>query len=185
MPFLKHSLGRASLALLALVCLPSASPSQEWIRVRSPHFVVATDAGEKRGREIALKFEQLRLVFAKLLSTGKLSSPVPMRILAFRNLKGFNEVAPLLNGKQQQNVEGFFLGATDLDFIALNLSMGEEFPLVYHEYSHALLRANFQQIPMWFNEGFATYYQTIRIEKTTSRLEIARNMQALFFIIGR
>ena len=46
-----------SLLILNIVPLAFASDPQ-WVEVRSPHFNVVTDAGEKRGRETALKFEQ-------------------------------------------------------------------------------------------------------------------------------
>ena len=35
----------------------------QWIEVKSPHFSVVTDAREKRGRETAMRFEQMRAVF--------------------------------------------------------------------------------------------------------------------------
>jgi hypothetical protein len=40
----------------------------QWVEVHSPHFSVITDTGEKRGREVALKFEQMRAVFGALLT---------------------------------------------------------------------------------------------------------------------
>jgi len=56
--------------LWALALLPAAGakdPEPKWIRVSSTHFSVLTDAGEKNGREIVLRFEQMRGVFADLM----------------------------------------------------------------------------------------------------------------------
>jgi len=72
------------------------TPAQEWTSVHSPHFVVSTDDGEKRYRELAPCFEAMRRVFERLVSNDKLSSPVPLQILAFRNSKGFSQVAPFI-----------------------------------------------------------------------------------------
>ena len=36
------------------------------MEIRSSHFSVVTDAGEKRGHEVALRFEQMRAVFGAL-----------------------------------------------------------------------------------------------------------------------
>lgn len=33
---------------------------QEWVEVHSPNFSVVTDAGEKKGRQVAMRFEQMR-----------------------------------------------------------------------------------------------------------------------------
>src|SRR5581483_4450813 len=49
-----------SLCLLLLAFLPLSSRAEQWTEVRSPNFVVATDAGEKRGRDAAFRFEQIR-----------------------------------------------------------------------------------------------------------------------------
>ena len=46
-----------SFALIVLCALahPLFAGEPQWIEVRSPHFSIVTDAGEKRGRETALK----------------------------------------------------------------------------------------------------------------------------------
>jgi hypothetical protein len=36
------------------------------MEIRSPHFSVVTDAGEKRGREVAMRFEQMRTVLRRM-----------------------------------------------------------------------------------------------------------------------
>jgi len=49
---------------------PSQAASEEkdkWQEYRSAHFVVITDAGEKKGREIAIRFEQMRNLFGQML----------------------------------------------------------------------------------------------------------------------
>ncbi len=39
-----------------------AKDEPKWIDVHTTHFSVITDAGEKRGREVALRMEQMRAV---------------------------------------------------------------------------------------------------------------------------
>src|ERR1700730_5124067 len=90
-----------SLLLITFVSYSYAGEA-EWIEVRSPHFSVVTDAGEKRGRETALKFEQMRAVFGALLTKAKVNLPVPLQIVAFRNTKEFRQFAPLWQGKPTQ-----------------------------------------------------------------------------------
>ena len=38
-------------------------PNQGWVEVRSAHFVVSSNAGEKEARRIADQFEQMRALF--------------------------------------------------------------------------------------------------------------------------
>ena len=153
---------RISLIAIVAACLGSVTPAQEWVTVRSPHFVVSTDAGEKRCREIAVRFEQMRLIFEKLLSNDKLTSPIPLQILAFRNSKGFSQVAPLRNGKPDPGIMGVFQPGGDMNFVALDLSTEAGFPGVFHEYAHSVLHANFRHLPLWFDEGVAKYYETAK-----------------------
>jgi len=142
---------RISLIAIVLACSGSVTPAQEWVTVRSPHFVVSTDAGEKRCREVAVRFEQMRRVFEKLLSNDKLTSPVPLQILAFRNSKGFSQVAPSKDGKPETGIVGVFQTGGDMNFIALDLSTESGFPIVFHEYAHSVLHANFRYLPLWFD----------------------------------
>src|SRR5207248_4733554 len=62
--------------LLSFLLSPSLSQAQKWVEIRSPHFVVDTDAGDKRGREVALHFEQMRTIFGQLLSKLTVNVPV-------------------------------------------------------------------------------------------------------------
>lgn len=156
---------RISLVVVVMASLGRVTPAQEWTSVHSPHFVVSTDAGEKRCREVAVRFEQMRLVFEKLLSNDKLTSPVPLQILAFRNSKGFSQVAPSKNGKPDTGIMGVFQPGGDMNFIALDLSTESGFPLVFHEYAHSVLHANFRHLPLWFDEGVAKYYETAKFDK--------------------
>ena len=59
----------------------------QWIEVRSPNFSVITDAGDKRGRDVALHFEQMRSVFGTLMTRANVNLSVPLQIVAFRNTK--------------------------------------------------------------------------------------------------
>jgi hypothetical protein len=43
--------------------------------VRSPNFSVVTDAGERQGREVAMRFEQMRAAFGTLMTKAKPFAP--------------------------------------------------------------------------------------------------------------
>jgi hypothetical protein len=81
-------------AVPSAIPLASASEAQ-WIEIQFPHFSVLTDAGEKRGREVAMRFEQMRSVFGTLLTNVNVNLPIPLQIVAFRNSKEFRQFAPL------------------------------------------------------------------------------------------
>ncbi|HLW85469.1 MAG TPA: hypothetical protein VKR60_09670 [Candidatus Sulfotelmatobacter sp.] len=150
--------------LAALLCLsaPAANPSP-WLEIHSTHFTVITDAGEKKGREVALRFEQMRAVFAGLLGKEKLHQPVPVTILAFKSDKTYYQLAPLRQGKPI-DVPGFFLPGEDQDFFVLNVFEDEPWRAVAHDLAHMLLNANYPPAQGWFDEGLAEYFSSVRVD---------------------
>ncbi len=154
------------LALLMGVLLAASAPAAEpspWLELHSSHFVVFTDAGEKRGKEVALRFEQMRAAFASLLAKDRLNQSRPLTILALKNDKTYYQSAPLHQG-QPIAVPGFFLAGDDQDIIVLNLFEPEPWRTVAHDLAHYLLSYNYPSVPGWFDEGLAEYFGSIRVD---------------------
>jgi len=155
---------------LFLCSIPaSAAEPSLWLEIHSSHFTVITDAGDKKGREVALRFEQMRAVFATLLGKERLHQSVPLTILAFDNDKSYYQVAPLIHVQgqaqgQPTDVPGFFLLGDDQDFIVLNLSEEESWRAVAHDFATMLLAYNYPPAQGWFDEGLAEYFSSIRVD---------------------
>jgi len=124
----------------------------------------------KKGKEVALRFEQMRAVFAILLMKDRLNESLPLTILAFKNDKDYYQSAPLHQG-QPIGVPGFFVPGEDQNFIVLNLFEEESWRAVAHDFAHLLLNYNYPPVEGWFDEGLAEYF--IRSASTTSRLRSA------------
>jgi hypothetical protein len=153
-------------AMLLCVLFSTPAPATEqspWREIHSPHYTVITDAGEKKGTEIALRFEQMRAAFATLLMKDRLNEPVPLTILAFRNDKDYYQSAPLRQG-QPIDVPGFLLPSEDQNFIVLNLLEEESWRAVAHDFAHLLIDYNYPPVPGWFDEGLAEYFSSIRLD---------------------
>ncbi len=75
------SLYRSALLAAALLLLPAialCAKHETWVEVRSPHFIVVSNAGEKQARKIAVQFEQVRSLFRGLITIAKdAPSPLP------------------------------------------------------------------------------------------------------------
>jgi tetratricopeptide (TPR) repeat protein len=162
----------ASLSLLiAAVLSPAAFAGEpEWIEITSPHFSVVTDAGERRGREVATRFEQMRAVYATLMTNANVNIPVPLQIVAFRNSKELRQVSPLWNGKPVQ-LAGLFQGGKDRCFIMLDMSVDNPWNVVFHEYAHQLMNGTLtDEVDPWFEEGFAEYFSSIEVDSHQARV---------------
>jgi len=75
-----------SLLAITLSVRPAvASDEPKWHEIHSAHFYVLTDAGDKRGREVALRMEQMRTLFGQLLLRDKLKMSVPITVIALKS----------------------------------------------------------------------------------------------------
>ena len=91
-PTAMHSvIGRCATAVLAGVLLsPMAPAAEQWTKLTSSHFELYTTAGERKGREALLYFEQVRDFSNRTRSSGK---PVPnarVRIIVSRGSEARN-----------------------------------------------------------------------------------------------
>ncbi len=153
-----------SSGLLLVACFPRvalAKDEPKWIEVHSAHFSVLTDGGEKRGREVALRMEQMRAVFGQLLMKDRLKMPVPITVIAFKSDKQYGEVAPA----KQSMAGGFYIPGYDRVYIGLNLFEMEPWRAIAHSLGHYFLNYNYPPTQGWFDEGMAEYFGAVQIGK--------------------
>ena len=163
---MKHRFGIRTVvfALLIADCfsrLAFAKYEPKWIEVHTAHFSVITDAGDKRGREVALRMEQMRAVFGQLLLKDKLKMPVPITVIALKSDKQYGLVAPA----KQSMAGGFYVPGPDRVYIVLNLFEIDPWRAVAHPLAHYLLNYNYPPTQGWFDEGLAEYFGSIYIGK--------------------
>ncbi|MEP6901705.1 MAG: tetratricopeptide repeat protein [Actinomycetota bacterium] len=140
----------------------NVSAKDEWLRVQSKNFQLIGNAGEKDLRRVATKLEQFRFVFTQLFPKMKFNSPIPTRVVVFKDEKSFKLFKPA------EWVAGYFQPSDDINYIALSTEGEKEdtFRVIFHEYTHFLIDNSLgrSNIPPWFNEGIAEYYEQFLIE---------------------
>src|SRR5579863_1537610 len=80
-----------SVLLPLLVCsIPLTAADRPWIEVKTDHFTVLSNSGEKDAREAAVDLERIRLVLTKLLPSLKTdpNAPILVFITADEDLYG-------------------------------------------------------------------------------------------------
>lgn len=150
------------LAALFLCSLASGAEDR-WLRLKSEHFEVLTDAGTGPGREVLRRMEQIRHVFETRTKRVNLT-PLPVRVFVFRGESDFRpyQVHP--------DAAGYYQPGSDRDYIAMQLTGVDTYRIVYHEYTHLLLRHAGYRVPMWFNEGIAELFSTADVGKDEVRI---------------
>lgn len=145
--------------------------------LRGANVVVIGQQSPKTLRGIAVNLEQFRMVVGSLLRGATQPLPMPTVVYAFDDRKAFEPFAPLTAEGKPASLGGYCHcgAASDVSFIALNLgSYGDASRLVFHEYTHQLVRNAVSGIPVWLNEGLAEYYSTFEITASASAGNIGR-----------
>jgi tetratricopeptide (TPR) repeat protein len=153
---------------------PAASdPNQGWVEVRTPHFTVATNAGEKDGRRIASQFEQIRAMFQAAFNSQLRVDPAqPIIILAAKNEATMKLLVPEdWSVKGHVHHSGMYQEGEDKHYVIMRLDAegNNPFHTLYHEYTHALLHLNFSDLPLWLDEGLAEFFGNSTLGTKESR----------------
>ncbi len=160
---------RLGLIVAIVFCFLSAfsanapvSAKDTWTSVRSKNFLLLGNAGDKDIRQVAIRLEQFREVFSRLFTTLKINSLVPTTVIVFKNDESYRPFKP------NANTAGFFQPGPEVNYITLELSHDlnnapDPFNIIFHEYTHLLVRNTSGNVPTWFNEGLAEYYSTFSI----------------------
>jgi len=139
-----------------LTCLPLHAGEPKWLQISSSHFIVITDAGPKKGHEVAARFEQMRGVFSQLMMRQKIRMSQPVEILALQNPVTYGQLAP-----QGTSLPAFFLRGEERVFVVVNASVPDSWRAIEHPFAHYMLDYNYPPTAPWFDEGFAEYFAAL------------------------
>lgn len=172
-------MGKRLISLVLLLATTPVTPilardkAQNWIEVRSPHFVVVTNSSEKQGRHVADQFERMRSVFHVAFPKLQIDPGAPIIVLAIKDEKDFRALEPAAYlAKGSLKLGGLFLRAPDKNYVLMRLDAEGEHPysVVYHEYTHLLMGKSAEWMPLWMNEGLAEFYQNTEIREKDASL---------------
>jgi hypothetical protein len=141
--------------------------------IQSPPVQIIAMEDQQRLIEYALLMDQDQPFAGNVLDSGNLITE------ADNGFRAGVEPGPESGLKtiRKYAVKGVYLHNQDVDYILLNLKLLNRQPtptqsririgreVVLHEYAHRLLESNFPVLPRWFEEGFAVYFSTIKIQK--------------------
>jgi tetratricopeptide (TPR) repeat protein len=165
----------ALFAAKSLRSTPVPADKQEtWVEATTPHFTVLSNDGEKTARRIAQQFEQIRILYSKVLSPNlRLDPGIPIVIIAAKNEESLAQIIPeYWAQKGHTHPPGLFLPGSEKNYIAIRTDEHGEFPylIVYHEYVHLIVNLNYQHIPLWLNEGYATFLGSATLLPKSGRI---------------
>ncbi len=167
-------LSALALSAAAVFQLGPTAADDAWVRVRSPHFEVLSDAGMAPAREAALRLERLRGVLLRLFPGGE-DVGRPISVLLLRSQGRFLRLIPREHAGGT-HLGGFFLGGSGRDYAVAHLSPAQvrPFEAVEHEYAHLILNSSLLAQPVWVAEGLAELTSDAILEGNEARLGSGR-----------
>jgi tetratricopeptide (TPR) repeat protein len=180
----------AALFLLAALFCPAArgadkdkekKPEKEkkekiepWVEIRTAHFIVASDGGEKTARRFADEFEAFLGVLQATMPNARVSTGVPVRILVSRNADSFARVLPEFpNNKNREQPPGLYFSSPEKTYIALRANAGGRFAFAdfFQSYAREVMKHSYRNLPPWIEEGYSSVYSSLTFHDGGFRLE--------------
>jgi tetratricopeptide (TPR) repeat protein len=165
---------------LLLVVAATAYAKDKWTSVRSRNFLLVGNASDKDIRRVGIRLEQFREVVARSFSNLNVKTAVPTTVIVFKDDESYRPFKP------NENTAGFFQAGTEVNYITLKM-LGDvreqdPFTIIFHEYTHLLVRNTKGRVPLWLDEGLAEFYSTFSITGDQSVVvgrPIARHVELL------
>jgi len=133
--------------LFLLPCLLAAE--DHWIKFTAGPFEVLTGAGQ-RGRETLVRFEEFRHALGEVVGETDLQMPQPVRILLFKNARGWITNDPIIQGRN-----------------CYAIVLEEKVPVspaVWSDLTRLFLAANTAQMPPAFEHGLVEFFSTFDVK---------------------
>ncbi|HXZ31879.1 MAG TPA: TonB family protein [Terriglobales bacterium] len=156
----------SSLIVVLLSSLCQAKPPN-WLEVRSPNFIVVSNAGEKQARKAAVQFEQIRAVFRQAIAIASAGPSPVITVLAVKDETSMRELLPEYWAKGHSHPSGFFASLQNQFYAAVQLDAQGTNPYenFYHEYYHTISVPYVPNLPLWLAEGLAEFFGHTNIEE--------------------
>ena len=154
--------------LLSFLATPALASEKPWTEARSAHFRVITNGSNGDARKVLREFEQMRWVFASRIPGARLEAGAPLTVFATRDEETAKTLDPGMWRRMGESLAGAYHAGREKQYALVRLDTwggdGAK-QVVYHEYTHSILRLNSHYLPLWLNEGLAEFYGYTRFEE--------------------
>jgi tetratricopeptide (TPR) repeat protein len=147
---------------------------EPWVEIRTPHFIVASDGGEKTARRIADEFESLLRVIQTTMPNSRLSTGVPVRIIGPRDGRSFGRAFPEFPfDKNHEQPPGLYFTGPEKTYIGIRANANGHFPYleIYQSYAREILKRSYRKLPPWLEEGYSAVYGNLTFSDRGFRLQ--------------
>lgn len=176
---IKSNISAAIFLLISFSAWPALQVEGDWTLGKSPKAWVLTDTSPEVARRAIERFEIVEKFVAHELGIDVHEDSRELRpqyVLIPRSRDLFDKLAPFQSKHRVSRASGFYIQS---DFNPLALiggdSRSENWETVCHEFTHRILNAHFDDLPLWAEEGLAELFSTIKLRKTDAQLTRSRD----------
>jgi tetratricopeptide (TPR) repeat protein len=143
---------------------PGVMAAEQWIEVKSAHFVVTSNAGQDSARTLAWQLEQIRGAIAALWPWAKVDLNTPLAVVALKDENSMKALAPAYwERKGGVHPSSVWVGGADQQYLAIRTDVSANDKLninpyvtSYFSYASLILGQSFEhELPLWFSRGLA------------------------------
>jgi hypothetical protein len=156
--------GASASGIPARAVAQNESPSG-WVEVRSPHFIIVSNASEDQAEKTAGHFEEIRAVFRTALPFASTHESPVITVLALRDEASMQQLLPDFWEKNHVRNAGLFVQRLGKAYIVLRLDLVTDntYETIYHEYFHSITTPYYPYLPLWLSEGLAEFFGNAEI----------------------
>ncbi len=178
-----RQIGSAIVVCVLFASVGAAAPAP-WLEVKSQHFTIVTNSGEKEARRTAWKFEQVRQALKVIWPWAAVDGGRPITVFAVRDENTLKTLGPQFWEGKGFRPSSFWVGDSDRTYIALRTDVAEPddvgenpYRMAYWCYVSAVLHRSLPvRAPEWYARGMTEVLSnTIVREK---ELHVGRLMNA-------
>src|SRR5215216_3822636 len=123
---------------------PDGLLQRRWFEARTAHFHLYSCGPTQEVARLAARLEQFREAYSLLAGTQAVASP-PIVVMVYPDVASLKPFLPLYQG-QPASLTAFFNRGSDENLIVLPIGNPFSLEIIFHEYTHLLLRHN---DPIW------------------------------------
>ena len=106
---------------LALLCVSLAEAEETWRELRSPNFLMVSNATEASATSVLSRLERFRFTLARVLLNRRLAEELATQVYGFRDFDSLEPFLPITE-ERGSSVAGYFRSGVFKNVIALDLS---------------------------------------------------------------
>ena len=164
--------------LVLLSARTSVASEPDWFEVKSAHFVVTSNAGERSAREVAWRFEQARSAMAAICPWAHVDLAKPTVVIAARDEATMKALVPSYwEEKKSVHPDAVWFEGPNQYYVLLRADVRDQsernptnpqnpYQMAYFAYIHVVVQASFPgTLPPWFSRGLSAVLSNTTVQE--------------------